>query len=52
MDWAGLVVASYTGLLGGLLTPTAQACVTLGIRSNLHSAVEPFRVAIGKGACS
>lgn len=43
---------SYTGFLGGILTPTAHACITLGIRSNLHPTVEPFRVAIGKGACS
>ena len=43
---------SFTGFLGGVLTPTAHACITLGIRSNLHPSVEPFRVAIGKGACS
>ncbi|MGC3992700.1 MAG: hypothetical protein QM779_00970 [Propionicimonas sp.] len=43
---------SYTGFLGGILTPTAHACITLGIRSNLHPDVEPFRVAIGKGTCS
>ncbi len=42
---------SYTGFLGGILTPTARACITLGIRSNLHPEVERFRVAIGKGAC-
>jgi hypothetical protein len=42
---------SYTGFLGGILTPTAHACITLGIRSNLHPEIEPFRVAIGKGAC-
>ncbi len=42
---------SYTGFLGGILTPTAHACVTLGIRSNLHPEVESLRVAIGRGAC-
>lgn len=42
---------SYTGFLGGILTPTAHACVTLGIRSDLHPEVEPMRVAIGKGSC-
>lgn len=43
---------SYTGFLGGILTPTAHACITLGIRSNVHPDVEPFKVAIGKRACS
>lgn len=43
--------SSYTGFLGGILTPTAHACITLGIRSNLHPEVEPFQVAIGKGGC-
>lgn len=42
---------SYTGFLGGILTPTNHACLTLGIRSNLHPDVEPMPVAIGKGAC-
>jgi len=42
---------SYTGFLGGILTPTAHACITLGIRSDLHPEVEPMRVAIGKGSC-
>lgn len=42
---------SYTGFLGGILTPTAHACITLGVRSNLHPEVEPVRVAIGEGAC-
>jgi hypothetical protein len=43
---------AYTGFLGGILTPTAHACITLGIRSNIHPDVEPFEVAVGKGACS
>jgi hypothetical protein len=42
---------SYTGFLGGILTPTARACITLGIRSNIHPEVESLRVAVGKGAC-
>ena len=42
---------AYTGFLGGVLTPTAHACITLGVRSNLHPEVEPVRVAIVKDAC-
>lgn len=42
---------SYTGFLGAVRTPTAHACVTLGVRSNLHPKPERVRVAIGKGAC-
>jgi len=42
---------SFTGFLGGILTPTAHACLTLGIRSNLHPEVERMPIAIGKGAC-
>lgn len=42
---------SYTGFLGAVRTPTAHACITLGIRSNLHPQVEPVRVAVGRGAC-
>ena len=43
--------SSYTGFLGGIHTPTAHACITLGVRSNLHPEVEPIQVAIGKGSC-
>jgi len=42
---------SYTGFLGGVLTPIARECVTLGLRSDIHPEVEEIRVAIGKGAC-
>lgn len=42
---------SYTGFLGGILSPSNKACVTLGIRSNLHTEAEPFEVAIGKHTC-
>lgn len=42
---------SYTGFLGAVRTPSAHACITLGIRSNLHREIEPIRVAIGKGSC-
>jgi hypothetical protein len=42
---------SYTGFLGGILTATANECITLGIQSNLHPEVEPLEVSIGKHAC-
>lgn len=42
---------SYTGFLGGVRTPTARECATLGLRSSSHPQVESIRVAIGKGAC-
>jgi len=42
---------SYTGFLGAVHTPSAHACITLGVRSNRHPSIEPIRVAIGKGSC-
>ncbi len=42
----------YTGFLGGVTTPTARACLTLGVRSSLHPDVEAVQVSIGKNACS
>ena len=42
---------SFTGFLGGIRTPEATECLILGISSNLHPEVEPFRVTIGKEGC-
>ena len=42
---------SYTGFLGGIRTPAARECATLGLRSSIQPQVEQFQVAIGKGAC-
>lgn len=42
---------AYTGFLGAVRTPSAHACITLGVRSNLHPGIERVRVAIGKGSC-
>jgi len=43
---------SYTGFLGGVLTPKSRECVTLDIRSNLRPEGERVRVPIGRDACT
>ena len=42
---------SFTGFLGGLRSPKASECLTLGISSNLHPEVEKVRVGLGQEGC-